>query len=416
MNAEQSRIADEMDRVNAELEGVLSMKAESETEQREQLAQTERLTAELETLTARAKIQANAAEARAKAAAVRPATNSAGVVVPVPAATAPAPAARSMVHVGKVAGYDRIEDAVSAGTYLRSLARGEIRGAFTGADEIANSMGGKSPTYDGKGSELVNYELYRGILNLLSYSSVCAQVASTFAVNQAGMFVPVQEDAEEAEIYRENCEIAAKNVGTTNAILDLHKIGARVQVSNELIEDAVASVAGLVTQTVSYRFARKIDKTWLQGDAAAGVVGLISGIPAGNQITAPAKLDAATLADMVGVVNPNARNRAWVVSPAGWGKIMSVAATAIGASIAEGVRPMVYGAPVFQCLELPDNILALYGDFGAASALGYKPAGLTIRASQDRAIEYDQTVFVATARYGWANHSPSYVSALKKAS
>lgn len=413
MNAEQSRIADELDRVGAELESVLAIDAETDAEKREKFAKAETLTADLETLTARAKIAANAAEARAKADAVRSVTNAAGIVVaPAPA---PAVAKRSEVHIGAVRGYETVDAAESAGRYLRSLARGEFRGNFTGTDEIAKSMGEASPTYNGKGSELVNYELYRGILNLLSYSSVCAQVASTFAVNSAGMYIPIQEDATEAEMYAENCEIAATTVGTNNATLDLHKLGARVQVSNELIEDAVVSVAQLVTQTVAYRFARKIDKVWLQGDQTAGILGLANVIPAGQQITSPAKLDAATLAEVVGCVNPNARNRAWVVSPAGWGRIMSVAATAVGASIAEGVRPMVYGAPVYQCLELPDTILALYGDFGASTALGYKPAGLTVRASQDRAIEYDSTVFVATARYGWVNHSPTYVSALKKA-
>jgi hypothetical protein len=63
---------------------------------------------------------------------------------------------------------------------------------------------------------------------------------------------------------------------------------------------------------------------------------------------------------------------------------------------------------------MPADTLALYGDFASACAMGYKPAGLQVAASTDRAFEYDQVVYRATARYAWSNHSPSYVVALKK--
>lgn len=411
MNAEQARIAEEMEKVQAELSALETESPEGESAIKAHAEASERCLKSLEDLTARANLANRLADARSKAEAVRSSTNAAGVVVPAPA---PAPVKRSMISHGKINGFDSVADAESAGRYLRSLARGELRGNFTTATEEPNSMGELSPTYDGKGSELVNYELYRGIINLLSYSSTCVQVVSTYQVNTNGMYLPVAEMVEEAEFYLENCEIKPVKIDTKRATLDLKKIGARAQVSNELIEDAYISVASLVASQFAYAFAKKIDKTWLLGDAAAGIDGLIGLIPASNVLTAPAKLDAAALAGVVGAVNPNARQRAWVVSPEGWGKIMGVAATAIGASIAESVRPVVYGAPVYQCLEMPADTLALYGDFASACAMGYKPAGLQVAASTDRAFEYDQVVYRATARYAWANHSPSYVVALKK--
>jgi HK97 family phage major capsid protein len=411
MNAEQVKIAEEMDKVSAELAALETEAPEGEAAVAAHAEASERCLKSLESLTARANLANRLAEARSKAEAVKPATNAAGVVVPAPA---PAPVSRSLVSHGKINGFDSVADAESAGRYLRSLARGELRGDFSRATEEPNSMGGMAPTYDGKGSELVNYELYRGIINLLTYSSTCVQVVSTYQVNTNGMYLPIAEMTEEAEFYLENCEIKPVKIDTKRAVLDLKKIGARAQVSNELIEDAYISVASLVASQFAYAFAKKIDKTWLLGDAAAGVDGLIGAIPAGNVITAPANLTPTALAGVVAAVNPNARQRSWIVSPEGWGKIMGVSAAAIGASIADSVRPVIYGAPVYQCLEMPADTLALYGDFASACAMGYKPAGLQVAASTDRAFEYDQVVYRATARYAWSNHSPSYVVALKK--
>jgi HK97 family phage major capsid protein len=413
-NSKQTAIIEEVDTKLAEIEAVESA-TPVEAGATEQAEKLNALVAELDSLRSSLAMENKIADARVKAEAVRSAATASGVV---PAAPAPAPAPmarRAALTLGKIHGFDNAEDAAKAGRFLRALARGELRGDFTTPTEEPNAMGELSPTYDGRGSELVYNDIYRGILNLLSYSSVATQVCSTYAVNGPGMYLPVAEMIQEAEFYLENCEIQPVTFGGgTRAALDLKKIGARAQVSNELMEDAFVSVAQLVAAQFAYAFARKIDKTWLQGDVAAGIPGggLCGMVPASNIVSSSGTLSAQILAQVVSCVNPNARSRAWVVSPAGWGQIMSVAAGAIGASIGDAVRPVVYGAPVYQSQDLPADVLALYGDFGSACAIGYKPAGLQIRASTERAIEYDETVFVGTARYAWANHSPSYVAKL----
>jgi HK97 family phage major capsid protein len=118
------------------------------------------------------------------------------------------------------------------------------------------------------------------------------------------------------------------------------------------------------------------------------------------------------LALCVNMVDQNARNRQWVVSPTGWAEVMGLAVSGIGYNVTDGVRPQIYGAPVTVSNYLPDGVHAVYGDFGMASALGYKPNGITVRASEERAIEFDQTVFVGTARYAFSHHSMQYLAAL----
>jgi HK97 family phage major capsid protein len=409
VNAEQTKLSEEIDTLKAELDTIEAATPETESEIKAKTEEQTRCSSALADATARLDLANKIADVRSKAAAVRSATNVAGVVVP-----ALAPVKRSLPTLGRIQGFDTAEEAAAAGRFLRALARGEIRGDFTTPTEEPNAMGEFSPTYDGRGAELVSYDIYRGILNLLSYTSVATQVCSTYAVNGPGMYLPIAEMIQEAEFYLENCEIKPVTFGGSRAALDLKKIGARAQVSNELMEDAFISVASLVASQFAYAFARKIDKTWLQGDLVAGIPGggLCGMVPNSNIVSSTGDLTPGILAQVVSCVNPNARSRAWVVSPAGWGKIMGVAANAIGASIGDSVRPVVYGAPVYQSQDLPADVLALYGDFGSACAIGYKPSGLQIRASTDRAIEYDETVFVGTARYAWANHSPSYVSKL----
>jgi|688.fasta_scaffold48519_4 HK97 family phage major capsid protein len=412
MNATQTKLVEDLDAKIVELDAITAMEPADASDESVRGVTVDKLTAEIDSLRSRLSVENKAADARSKAAAVRSAVTTAGVVVPAPA---PVAVRRAMPTLGRIQGFDNAEEAAAAGRFLRALARGELRGDFTTPTEEPNAMGEFSPTYDGRGSELVTYDIYRGILNLLSYSSVATQVCATYAVNGPGMYLPVAEMMQEAEFYLENCEIKPVTFGGgTRAALDLKKIGARAQVSNELMEDAFVSVAQLVASQFAYAFARKIDKTWLQGDTVAGIPGggLCGMIPASNIVASTGALSPEILAQVVSCVNPNARNRAWVVSPAGWGQIMAVAAGAIGASIGDAVRPVVYGAPVYQSQDLPADTLAVYGDFGSSCAIGYKPAGLQIRASTERAIEYDETVFVGTARYAWSVHSPSYCAKL----
>ena len=94
---------------------------------------------------------------------------------------------------------------------------------------------------------------------------------------------------------------------------------------------------------------------------------------------------------------------------------ITLATASIGTNITSAIEQRIFGAPVFVSHDLPAKTLALYGDFQMAAAIGYHPNGLVIRSSYERAIEYDQWVAVATARYGFALTGAKYVAALKAA-
>lgn len=304
------------------------------------------------------------------------------------------------------------EVAQRCGLMLRAIARGEARGAFTSATEEPNSHGERLPTYLGRNSELVFEEFYRSILGILSYTSIAMQVAMRLTTTSNRITVPRADENVEAELYLENCEIKPVMIKTSSTTINVEKLGARAQVSNELLEDAFVSVPQLVATKFAYAFAKKIDQLWLEGDATAGITGLLSQIT--NEVTVAPKITIGNLSDLVSKINPYAVNPVWIMSPAGLGQLQSAAAGTIGYDVSAPMRMQIFGAPVYKCLSLPDDVLGIYGDFKQASMVVDRSNGLTINASRERAIEYDQTVFVGTQRFGIASTGPSFVAALKK--
>lgn len=349
-------------------------------------------------------------------------TNAGLVVAPKRTVTT---ALKPLPIMGEQRGFE-VETAEAVGKSLVDLAHGrirEIRAVTASTHPIGvndtlepDSMGEKSTLYDGRGSELVAHEMYRGILNVINYESVAAKLATWLQVGTNGMYVPLGEDIQEADFYEENCEILPIKPNTKRATLDLKKMGARAQVSNELMEDAYVSVAQVVTRTIGNAFAKKLDKTLIQGDAKIGFAGIVPSIPAGQTVTTAAagKVTIDEIASVIGKVDPMAGNRVWLVSDEGWTKVMGLAAGAIGVNVTQGVTQTIFGSPVIKTSLLPAKTYAVYGDFSMAAAIGYK-RGLTIRSSWERAIEYDQTVFVGTARYAFAVMAAKYLAALKSA-
>jgi len=315
----------------------------------------------------------------------------------------------------------------AVGELLVRMSRGEISNRAASAHPIgstdtiaADSMGEASPMYDGKGSELVMDELYRGILEQLYYESICLGLASVYQVNTSGLHVPIAGEAPLAEWYSENQEILPFTPATSKAILNLKKMGQRVQASNELLDDAYINVANMVSNQIASSFAQTADTAYFQGNAGAGIDGLcdaITGFNTGSNVLEVADAETLTTAELAFCwenVHQNARNRTWVVSPQGWGSVMAIATEPqAGAVVTDSVRATIYGSPVVVCTTLPDDVLAVYGDFSMASSIGVKRNGLTLRGSADRAMELDAYVWVATQRLAFSPHSPEFLAMLK---
>ena len=295
--------------------------------------------------------------------------------------------------------------AEKAGRFLRALARGDLA--------EARSMGETSPTYDGKGSELVSPELFNGYIDVLGYSSVGLQVASLYPTSSNSIIVPKIGEIE-AEWFDELETVTDDEMTTSKVEIALHKMGRLIEISRELAEDVASGVA--LASTVANRFGlaigKKIDTVWLQGDAGKGIDGLVDEVAEGNTVEAGTTNDGVDLAELVGKIDNRASNTAWVVSSAGWAHMMKASVVTQSTTIGERVLPVLMGSPVYRCLGLPSGTLALYGDFSMATAVAYKANGLQVAASEHAGFAKDSVVYRGTQRVGIANHDASFVAKL----
>ena len=318
------------------------------------------------------------------------------------------------------------DEAIAVGRYLQHLAGVESRavspypmGSVT--DVIKDSMGGETPTYDGRGGkDLVIAEMQNSILEQLYYSAMCLELASVYTVNTNSLILPIAGDPGVSGWYLENTEIEPLLPPTKHAVLDLKKMAARIQVSNELLADSPIAVANVCVNQISSSFQLTADTAYFQGDAGAGIDGVCDAIEGYNtasnvlEVADASTITTAELAFPYSVVHQNVRSPSWVVSPAAWSSIMAIATDPeAGAVVTDTVRASIYGAPCRVCYTLPDDVLAIYGDWNMATSIGTKPTGINIRTSVDRAIEFDQTVMVGTNRMAFAPHSPEFLAMLK---
>lgn len=383
------KLQDEAAAVIAEVEQIRNLTDETEVAAKaDRLAQlvlrAEQLPGEIEA--------AQAAESRALASV----ENLRTAVSTSPAEARKAPA----IHVAKkVEGFEDASQAVTAGEYLRGLARGEYRAMSTGGV--------------GAGKEIVPEELFGNIINQMNRVSVGLRVASVFSTIANKISLPKAGDAT-AAFYDEADEGSLTDIATSSVPVTLFGLRSLTAVSNDLIEDSVVDVAALFARSVANGFASKIDYAWLQGDTTAGIDGLVGEVASGNTITVASAgaTSASELADMVGKIDPLAANTSWVVSPVGFGALLAAHANTGSVMLADAMAPTVYGRPVYVTNGLPAGTLALYGDFGMATAVAVKASGLRVDALREVRAVNDQTLFVAKQRCGIANHAPEFVSKL----
>lgn len=304
------------------------------------------------------------------------------------------------IHVAKkVNGFEDASEAVTAGEFLRGLARGEVRAMSTGGV--------------GAGKEIVPVELYGNIINQMTRTSVGLRVASVFSTIANKISLPKAGDAT-AAFYSEAAEGSLTDIATSAVDVTLYGLRSLTAVSNDLIEDSVVDVAALFNNSVSSAFASKIDYAWLQGDVTAGIDGLVGEVAVGNtvSVTDATSTTAAELAEMVGMVDPLAANTSWVVSPVGFSALLAAHAGTGSVMLSDAMAPTVYGRPVYVTNGLPTGTLALYGDFSMATAVAVKASGLRVEALREVRAVNDQVLFVAKQRAGIANHAPEFVSKL----
>jgi len=153
-----------------------------------------------------------------------------------------------------------------------------------------------------KGGFLVPDEMSAALIRLREERGVFPQYANRVPMGSDIIRVPRLLTDVTAYWTGETAEITASDAVMGDAELMARKLSALTKVSSELDEEAVIDIGDLITQSMAYAMADKIDEAGFNGDGTStygGVLGLKNALSSSATSTAATGNDAATNLDLV---------------------------------------------------------------------------------------------------------------------
>jgi HK97 family phage major capsid protein len=282
--------------------------------------------------------------------------------------------------------------------------------------EGINSLGGFSVPDELSATIIRNVETY----------GVVPTALQNFTMSSDTLMIPKRLSGVTGSWLGEASEFSYSDMTGTQVQLVAQKFGVATKVSNELFADGIG-IADLIATEHSLAVARALDEAALIGDGTStygghqGVaVKITQSAYSASMVTAASgnvsfeTLDKedflAVLAKTPRYALPGAR---WFISPAGYHAAMQRLDLAQGgnASVAGGFGLTFLGYPVVLCHPLNNTlgsdaskVKCLFGDMALAGALGIRQ-GYSLRVSQERLVEFDQTLVSGVVRANAVFHS-----------
>jgi len=247
-----------------------------------------------------------------------------------------------------------------------------------------------------------------------------------FSMSSDTLMIPKRLSGVTGAWLGENSEFSYSDMTGTQVQLVAQKFGVATKISNELWADGIG-IADLIASEHALAVAKALDEAVFIGDGSnsygshhgvAVKIGTASHtasvVTAANGNTGFETLDKedflACLSKIPRYALPGAR---WYVSPAGYHAAMQRLDLAQGgnASVAGGFGLTFLGYPVTLVHVMnstlgadASKIKVLFGDLAMAGALGIRQ-GYALRVSQERLVEYDQTLVTGVVRANAIFHS-----------
>jgi HK97 family phage major capsid protein len=276
-----------------------------------------------------------------------------------------------------------------------------------------------SSSDNSKGGFVVPEEMSQTLIRLREERGVFPQFANRVPMGADIIRIPRLLSDVTAYWTGEGAEITASDAVLGEAELMARKLSALTKVSSELDEDAVIDIGDMITQSMAYAMADKIDEAAFNGDGTStygSVLGLKNALASGAIHDALAgNVGASTLdlEDFEAVLGkypqyPGASPR-WFMNSAVYYasafNLMNAAGGNTNVTLANGVTmPMFLGFPVTFTQVLPsttgssiNTILAYFGDLRLGAAYGVRRSVRT-EVSLDRYFENDLIGIKCTER------------------
>lgn len=270
------------------------------------------------------------------------------------------------------------------------------------------------------GGFLVPDEMQAALIRLREERGVFPQFANRVPMGSDIIRVPRLLSDVTAYWVGETAEITASDVTLGSAELMARKLGALTKVSRELDEDSVIEIGDMVTQSMAYAMADKIDEAAFNGDGTStygGIIGLKNALHANAiQDAASGNTGALTLdlADFEATVGkypqyPGASPRWFMHSAVYWASAARLVDAAGGntlVNLASGPEMRFLGYPITFVQVMPSTtgasvstILAYFGDLRLGCAYGTRRSMRT-EVSLERYFENDLIGIKTTERIG----------------
>jgi HK97 family phage major capsid protein len=336
--------------------------------------------------------------------------------------------ARAKAH-GRLEAFKSEQDAYDCGQYVLANLFGNRRAkAYCKDNGIKAVMTGGDNT---KGGFLVPEPMEAAIIELREQYGVFRQNSNVWPMSDSVTIVPKLVGEVTAYYVGENSTITASDAIVQQVKLEAKKLASMTLVSSELNEDAVVSVAEMISRSVAYQFAVSEDQAGFLGDGTStygGIVGLAGALAAGSLVTATSNLtfSALTFANFESVVGACKMYAGiqpkWYIHQAGWAASMQRLANAAGGTTATEVKngvvqdqflgyPVVKSQVLTSALTGTTGLRACYfGDLRLGSYLGTR-RGISIAVDSSRYFEQDSIAIKATQRYDINVHDRGTASA-----
>lgn len=236
--------------------------------------------------------------------------------------------------------------------------------------------------------------------------------------------IPKRATGLTASFIGENSEVSDSDVSWDQVTLTARKLACLHRMSSELSEDAVISMADLVSEEIAYSFSEKEDDCGMNGDGTSTYGGMQGVIHRFENETLAGAVDAASgidtfeeitttdLAKCAGALPAYARrNAGWYCSSTALSYVFERLGAAGGGSnvitLAQGLgmTPTFMGYPIRLSEKMPtstgdlsNKVMLMYGDLSLAATMGVR-RDVRILSSNERYLEYDQVGFLGSERF-----------------
>lgn len=325
------------------------------------------------------------------------------------------------------------ERAYRAGQYYRATLFGDKNAARWCADHGVEQRA-QVEGVNSAGGLFVQDEILNEIIVLVEEFGAFPANARNITMKSDTLIIPRRVGGLKAYFVGENTSVTESDAAWDRVQLVCKKTAVANRISSELLEDTVVGLADYLTGEVARSIAELVDTCGFVGTGSGsehgGMIGVCTKIADGNHAaglvtaaggnTSAATLDVDDLIATAGRLPLYARaNAKWYVSPAVFaasvqrlGLVNNVGLSGgnTAANLASPTELRLLGYPVVFVHTMSSKIDAdpsvvkfLFGDLSMSSIYATR-RGLTMKTSEDRYLEQDATLMVATTRWDAVTH------------